>query len=331
MDGFEPNEGVIVLAATNRPDILDTALLRPGRFDRRIAVELPGVEARRAILEIHARGKPMADDVDLARVARSTPGFSGADLENLLNEAALLAARKRKERIEHVDIDESRDKILLGLEREGLAMTEEECRLLAFHEGGHAVVAAVLPHSDPVHKVTIVPRGRAMGTTQQLPEKDKYVYAESYIRDRMAVMMGGRAAEMLMLDTRTSGAEDDLKQVLGLARRMVLDWGMGRKLEHVALGDADEHVFLGQEIARRRELGDATAALVDEEIRHLVQQAFDRATETLREHEEGLRRVAEALIEEEEISGHRVLELLGLEEKTASAGGEGEARGAGAA
>jgi cell division protease FtsH len=325
MDGFEPNEEVIVLAATNRPDILDPALLRPGRFDRRIGVELPGIEARQAILSIHARGKPMADDVDLKGVARSTPGFSGADLENLLNEAALLGAREKKERIEQADIEKARDKILLGLEREGLALTEDECRVLAYHEGGHAVVAAVLPSSDPVHKVTIVPRGRAMGATQQLPERDKYVYPEPYVRDRMAVMMGGRAAEDLVFQTRTSGAEDDLKQVLGLARRMVLDWGMGRKLEHVALGNGGGHVFLGQEIARRRGFSDSTEALVDEEVQRLVREAFQRATEVIKEHRDGLDRVAEALMEEEEITGRRVLELLGLEEETCLAGADGAA------
>jgi cell division protease FtsH len=223
LDGFEATQNVIVMAATNRPDILDPALLRPGRFDRRITVDLPTMQARQEILEIHAQNKPLAEDVDLENLARGTPGFSGADLENLLNEAALLAARQDKEVIELEDVEEARDKIMLGLEREGLALTDEECQLLAYHEGGHAVVAAVLPHADPVHKVTIVPRGRAMGVTQQLPRGDKYVYQREYMLDRLAVMMGGRAAEELVLGTATSGAENDLRQLFCTIRRR-LSW-----------------------------------------------------------------------------------------------------------
>ena len=234
MDGFEANKGVIVMAATNRPDILDRALLRPGRFDRRIAVDLPTMRDREAILEIHARNKPLADQVELGRIARGTPGFSGADLENLLNEAALLAARDGKERIEQEDVEEARDKVLMGLERSNLALTDKECELLAYHEAGHAIAAAVLPYADPIHKVTIVPRGRAMGVTQQLPKGDRYIYPREYMLDRLAVMMGGRAAENLVLGTVTSGAENDLKEATQLARKMVLDWGMSEGLRHIA-------------------------------------------------------------------------------------------------
>ena len=226
LDGFEKNEGVIVMAATNRPDILDSALTRPGRFDRQVTVNHPTSKARKAILEIHAKNKPLADGIDLKRIARNTPGFSGADLENLLNEAALLAGRAERDEIINEDVEEARDKVLMGLKREGLALTEEERRLLAYHEGGHAIVAAALEHADPVHKVTIVPRGQAMGVTQQMPEEDKYLYRREYMLDRLAVVMGGRAAEDLVFNTATSGAENDLKQVRKMARKMVLDWGM---------------------------------------------------------------------------------------------------------
>jgi cell division protease FtsH len=312
MDGFEPHEGVIMMAATNRPDILDPALLRPGRFDRHITVDLPGAPTRRAILAVHSRNKPLADDVDLEEVARSTPGFSGADLENLLNEAALLAARKRKVKIEREDVEDARDKIMLGLEREGVVLTREECRLLAYHEGGHAVTAAVLPNADPLHKVSIVPRGQAMGVTQQLPQKDRYVYSREYMLDRLAVMLGGRAAEQLVLHTSTSGAESDLKQVTRLARKMVLDWGMSERLGHLALGGAREHVFLGEEIGQPRQYSETTAREVDEEIRKLVESAYKRAEQTLRENREGLDALADELLEHEEVAGSRVLEILGL-------------------
>jgi cell division protease FtsH len=313
LDGFEPNENVIVMAATNRPDILDPALLRPGRFDRRITVDLPTMQARLEILRIHAQNKPLATDVDLKNLARGTPGFSGADLENLLNEAALLAARKDKMLIELEDVEEARDKIMLGLEREGLALTDEECRLLAYHEGGHAVVAAVLPNADPVHKVTIVPRGRAMGVTQQLPKGDKYVYQREYMLDRLAVMMGGRAAEELVLGTATSGAENDLKHATQLARKMVLDWGMGERFRHIALGGEREQVFLGEEIAQRREYSETTAREVDEEIKAILEESYERATGTLQEHRNGLDRLADALLDEEEISSEDILEIIGVE------------------
>lgn len=313
MDGFEPNEGVIVMAATNRPDILDPALLRPGRFDRQITVGLPTMQDRLEILKIHARNKPLAEDVDLQRVARGTPGFSGADLENLLNEASLLAARKDKDAIEREDIDEARDKVLMGLERENVALTEDECELLAYHEGGHAVVAATLPHADPLHKVTIVPRGQAMGVTQQLPERDRYIYPREYMLDRLGVMMGGRAAEDLIFNTATSGAANDLKQATKLARKMVLDWGMSDRFQHTAFGGEREQVFLGEEIAQRRDYSEMTAREIDEEIQKILENAYKRAIDTLREHRDGLNQVAEVLMEQEEIPGEEVLELLGVD------------------
>jgi len=313
MDGFEPNENVIVMAATNRPDILDPALLRPGRFDRQITVDLPTAKSREEILAIHARNKPLADDVDLAKIARGTPGFSGADLRNLLNEAALLAAREGKSEIYSADIDEARDKVMMGLERENLALTDEELKLLAYHEAGHALVAAVIPEADPIHKVTIVPRGRAMGVTQTLPDRDKYVYSRDYMLDRMAVMMGGRAAENLVIGTPTSGAENDLKQATKWARKMVLDWGMSDRIGQVALGGDDRQVFLGEELGQWREFSELTAREIDEEVRVLTEEAYQRAYGILEERRHALDGIAEALLKHEEISGEMVLEIVGAE------------------
>jgi cell division protease FtsH len=328
MDGFEAKKGVIVMAATNRPDILDPALLRPGRFDRRITVDLPTMRDRRAILEIHSRNKPLADNIDLEQVARGTPGFSGADLENLLNEAALIAARKDKQRVEQEDIEEARDKIIMGLERSNLGLTAKECELLAYHEAGHAVVTVVLPNTDPIHKVTIVPRGRAMGVTQQLPKGDRYIYSREYMLDRLAVMMGGRVAEQMVLDTATSGAENDLKQATQLARKMVLDWGMSERLGHVALGRQRQHVFLGEEIAQRREYSEQTAREVDQEVKTILDKSYERAFNTLQAHWAALDRVADALLQNEEIPGQRAVELVGMDETTEQELNEKERRAA---
>lgn len=335
LDGFEENEGVIVMAATNRPDILDTALTRPGRFDRQITVDLPTKDSRYKILKIHARNKPISDEIDLEEIARSTPGFSGADLENLLNEAALLAGRYEHDKIEESDIEEARDKVIMGLKREGMALDEEEKKLLAYHEAGHAITAAVLPHADPIHKVTIVPRGQAMGVTQQLPEKDKYLYRLDYLLDRLAVIMGGRAAEEIIFETATSGAENDLKQVRKMARKMILDWGMGEKFKHIALGEDQGNVFLGEELAKGREYSDETAREVDEEIRRITENAFQRAADTLNEHRDALDELANLLIEREEVPGKDVLRLLGKSEEDLeqmpSTNGEVSAEGDGAA
>lgn len=316
LDGFEPNISVIVMAATNRPDILDPALLRPGRFDRRITVDLPTMKDREEILHIHSRNKPLAENADLERVAKGTPGFSGADLENLLNEAALLAARNGKDAISEEEIEEARDKVLMGLERTNLALTEEESRMIAYHEAGHAIVAAALPNTDPVHKVTIVPRGRAMGVTQQLPERERYIYPQEYMRDRLAVMMGGRAAEDMIYESKTSGAENDLKEATRLARKMVLDWGMSPLLGNVALGSGREQVFLGEEISQRREYSETTAREVDEEVRNILDEAYTKAKKVLEEHSEGMEKVVDALLEREELRGTEVMEMLGLEPRT---------------
>lgn len=309
LDGFEPSVNVIVMAATNRPDILDPALLRPGRFDRQITVDLPTLRDRVQILKIHARNKPLSTDADLEAIARGTPGFSGADLANLLNEAALIAARRNKSQIDMDDINEARDKVIMGLERENLALTDEEKRLLAYHEAGHALVAAVLPRTDPVHKVTIVPRGRAMGVTQQLPERDRYLYPRDYMLDRLAVMMGGRAAEEVALNTMTSGAQNDLSQATHLARLMVLQWGMSERLGHVSLNGEDGEVFLGESLGRVREYSEATAREVDMEIRSILDEAYRKARAILQENCAALDRIVDALLEEEVISGEQ-LKLL---------------------
>ncbi|MGD8868923.1 MAG: ATP-dependent zinc metalloprotease FtsH [Gemmatimonadales bacterium] len=316
LDGFEPSESVIVMAATNRPDILDPALLRPGRFDRRVMVELPSAEERSEILRLHARDKPLTKDVDLDAVARGTPGFSGADLSNLLNEAALIGARKEHDAIHPEDIEEARDKILMGLKRQGLALTDEELELLAYHEAGHAIVAEALPGTDPIHKVTIIPRGRAMGVTQQLPEQDKYIYERDYMLDRLTVMLGGRAAEDLVFDTATSGAENDLKQATDLARRMVLDWGMSEQLGPMAAGGQRQEVFLGEEIAQRPKYSETTAREVDEEVKRILDDCFLRAEQTLRQNRAALDRLAELLREREEIPGDEVSEIFNAEKES---------------
>lgn len=310
LDGFEPNESVVVMAATNRPDILDKALLRPGRFDRQITVNLPKKSAREEILKIHAENKPLQDDVDLERIARSTPGFSGADLENLLNEASLYAGRNKRKAIAMEDIDKARDKVMMGLERDGITIDDDEKKMLAYHEAGHALVAAVLPHSDPIHKVSIIPRGKAMGVTQQLPEKEKYIYKREYLLDRLAVIMGGRAAENLIFETSTSGAQDDLKQVAKLSRKMVLELGMSDRFSHVSFGSGEEEVFLGRDMSRQREYSDTTAREIDEEVQKISKEAFDRATKTLKDHKDILEKVADLLLEKEEIDGSEVEDLL---------------------
>jgi len=310
LDGFESNEGVVVMGATNRPDILDKALLRPGRFDRQITVHLPTQEHRKEILKIHAKNKVLADKVNLGEIARSTPGFSGADLKNLLNEAALIAARYDRNAIEQQDIDQARDKVMMGLKREGIRLSEKEKKLLAYHEAGHAIVAAVLPNADPIHKVTVIPRGKAMGVTMQLPEKEKLLYEQKYMLDRMAVMMGGRAAENLIFDTATSGAENDLKEITKLARKMVLDWGMSDRFNNVAFGGQREQVFLGEQMGSQREYSDSTAREIDEEVHRILKESYQRALDTIKENRKVLDQLAEELLQKEEVPGKKVMEWL---------------------
>jgi len=310
LDGFEPNEGVVVMGATNRPDILDKALLRPGRFDRQITVHLPTQEHREQILGIHAKNKKLSDQVNLEEIARSTPGFSGADLKNLLNEAALIAARYDRNAIEQQDIDQARDKVMMGLKREGIRLSDKEKKLLAYHEAGHAIVAAALPNADPIHKVTVIPRGKAMGVTMQLPEKEKLLYEKKYMLDRMAVMMGGRAAENLIFDTATSGAENDLKQITKLARKMVLDWGMSEKFNNIAFGGQREQVFLGEQMGSQRDYSDSTAREIDQEVQRILKESFECALSTIKEHRDVLDKLADELLEHEEVSGKKVMEWI---------------------
>ncbi|HSR50019.1 MAG TPA: ATP-dependent zinc metalloprotease FtsH [Acidobacteriota bacterium] len=310
MDGFESHHGVIVLAATNRPDILDRALLRPGRFDRHVTVDMPTAKAREAIIRVHTRQTPLGDDVDIQELARATPGFSGADLENLVNEAALLAGREDKNAVDRDSFEQARDKVLMGLRREGLTLGKRERRILAYHEAGHAVVAAKLPNADPVHKVTIIPRGRAMGVTQQLPTEDKYLYDKEYLVDRLAVILGGRASERLIFDTSTSGAADDLQQAARMARKMVVEWGMSERVGQLAWGGEQEEVFLGHDLTQRRHYSESTADEIDDEMKKIVASAFQRATNTLKENRSGLDNLANRLLEREEVDGKEVLKLV---------------------
>ncbi|MFP4169144.1 MAG: ATP-dependent zinc metalloprotease FtsH [Desulfonatronovibrionaceae bacterium] len=310
LDGFEETQDVIVMCATNRPDILDQALLRPGRFDRRIIVDLPNTKDRKEILSVYGQNKKFDPDVDLDRLARGTPGFSGADLENLLNEAAILAARREMNSINNQIIEEARDKILMGLVREGLSMSEEEKKIVAYHEAGHAIVGASMKKADPIHKVSIVPRTQSMGVTQQLPEEEKYIYERDYLLDRLAVIMGGRAAEVLVFSTATSGAGNDLQQATQMARQMVLEWGMSGRFEHMALGGRKEQIFLGEELGRPREYSENTAREVDQEVESLLDKAYTRAEKVLSQRRQILDRLAEKLLHEEEIPGEEVYSLL---------------------
>jgi len=314
LDGFEPTESVIVLAATNRPDILDPALLRPGRFDRRVTTNLPSVKDRVAILGIHSKNKPLADDVDMQQVARSTPGFSGADLQNLLNEASLLAARKEQDKIFAKDISESRDKILLGLERKNLTISEDERKIVAFHESGHAITAAMLPHTDPLLKVTIIPRENSMGVTQQMPEEEKYLYSREYLSDRIAVMLGGRASEDLVFGSFTNGAQNDLQQATRLARKMVSDWGMSPKIGPFSAGGEKQNVFLGEELSKRKDYSETTAREIDEEIFSILNTAYSTARSTLEKNREKLDNMANALLEKEELSAEDIKKIVDLNE-----------------
>jgi cell division protease FtsH len=309
MDGFEKHENIVLIAATNRPDILDAALLRPGRFDRQIMVELPTLPERLAILKVHGRNKPLSPEVDLEQVARGTPGFSGADLSNLLNESALLTIRHKKPEISNLEISDTSDKIMMGLERE-LILTESEKHLLACHEAGHATVAAVLPNTDPIHKVTIIPRGRAMGVTQQVPERDRYLFDREYMLDRLAVLMGGRAAEELICDAVTSGAADDLKQATRFARKMVFELGMSEEVGHRSLQSEQSVSSLGDDWNVNREYSELTAQKADREISEILESAYQRAKEILIENREGLDRVIEALLEKEQVFGLELIAIL---------------------
>jgi cell division protease FtsH len=299
MDGFESNEGVILISATNRPDILDPALIRPGRFDRQVVVPVPDVRGREGILKVHTRKTPVKDDVDLAVLARGTPGFSGADIENMVNEAALLAARYEKESLEMADFEEAKDKVLMGTARKSMIISDEEKRNTAYHEAGHTLVAKMIPGTDPIHKVTIIPRGRSLGLTQQLPMDEKHTYPKKYLVNNMAVLMGGRAAEELVLDEMTSGAGNDIERATETARKMVCEWGMSDKLGPLTFGQKEEQIFLGREFAQHRDYSEQTAELIDKEITRLVSEAYTRAKRILQDRTDTLHALAQALLETE--------------------------------
>jgi cell division protease FtsH len=308
MDGFEPNEALIVIAATNRPDVLDPALLRPGRFDRQVTVPVPDVRGREQILKVHSKKVPLAKSVSLDVVARGTPGFSGADLENLINEAALIAARKNKETVEGEDIESARDKIMMGVERKSLIMSPEEKKTTAWHEAGHALVALLLPNSDPLHKVTIIPRGRALGVTQYFPAEDRYTYNREFFRTTLAILMGGRVAEEVALNQLTTGASNDIERATKLAHNMVCRYGMSETLGPLTYGKQEDQIFLGREIAQHRDYSEDTARRIDAEVNALVQGGHDRAKELLSKHLETLRKLADLLLEKETITAAEAVE-----------------------
>jgi cell division protease FtsH len=298
MDGFESNEGVILIAATNRPDVLDPALLRPGRFDRRVVVPRPDVKGREEILRVHTRKVPLSEDVDLSVIARGTPGFSGADLANLVNESALWAARQNRKFVAMVDFEMSKDKVLMGVERKSMILSDEEKRNTAYHEAGHALVAAMTPGADPLHKVTIIPRGMALGVTMQLPIDDKHTYTKEFLEAQLAVLMGGRAAEEIFLHHITTGAGNDIERATEIARQMVCEWGMS-VLGPLTFGKKEEAIFLGREIAQHRDYSEDTAIKIDAEVRNIVTDGYSKARNILETQRDKLERIAQALLDRE--------------------------------
>jgi cell division protease FtsH len=309
MDGFESNEGVILIAATNRPDVLDPALLRPGRFDRRVVVPRPDVRGREEILRVHSRKIPLSEDVDLSVLARGTPGFSGADLANLINEAALLAARQNRKTVSMYDCELAKDKVLMGAERKSMILSDEEKKVTAFHEAGHALVAVLMKHSDPLHKVTIIPRGMALGVTMQLPIDDKHTYTRDYLTTRLAIMMGGRLAEELFLDTMTTGAGNDIEQASELARKMVCEFGMS-DLGPLTFGKKEEQIFLGREINQHRDYSEETAIRIDAEVKKFIDNGYNAAREILANNREVLTKIANALLEREVLDASEIKLLM---------------------
>jgi cell division protease FtsH len=309
MDGFETNEGVILIAATNRPDVLDPALLRPGRFDRRVVVDRPDLNGRLGILEVHTKNIPLDENVSLERVARGTPGFAGADLANLVNEAALVAARLNKKKVEMADFEFAKDKVLMGAERKSLILTEEEKAVTAFHEAGHAVVAAFLPGHDPLHKVTIIPRGRALGVTMQLPMEDKHNYSKGYIASEISILMGGRIAEEMTQKDITTGASNDIERATAMARRMVCEWGMS-DLGPLAFGQGDEPVFLGRDFQNRAAYSEETAQRIDSEVQRIVRKAYEAARAILEARKAVLDRIAKELLEHESLEGSEIYRII---------------------
>ena len=310
MDGFDTTEGVILIAATNRPDVLDPALLRPGRFDRQITVNRPDVRGRTEILKVHTKKVPLSKDVNLEIISRGTPGFSGADLENLVNEAALLAARLNKTMVELKDFEFAKDKVLMGVERKSMVLTDEEKRTTAYHEAGHAMMARLLPGTDPVHKVTIIPRGRALGITMQLPTDDRHSYSKEFLYNTLAILMGGRVAEELIFNQVTTGAGNDLERATDLARKMVCEWGMSEELGPLTYGKKDEEIFLGREIATRRDYSEDIAIKIDSEVKRLVSENYERTKRILLENMAALKALAEALLEKEVLDAPEIDKII---------------------
>ncbi len=319
MDGFESNGGVIVISATNRPDVLDPALLRPGRFDRQIVVPIPDVKGREEILGVHTKKTVLGKTIDLSVIARGTPGFSGADLANLVNEAALIAAKQNKKEIEIADLEEAKDKVLMGVERRSMIIPYAERRNTAYHEAGHALVAKMTPNSDPIHKVTIIPRGRALGLTQQLPIDERHTYSKEYLLDDITILLGGRAAEELVLNHQTTGAGNDIERATDIARKMVCEWGMSENLGPLNYGKKEELIFLGKEMQRQRDFSETTAKEIDEELKSMVTRCFEKAKALIVNNVDALHAIATALLEKEVLDGQEIDEILagkvnGLEE-----------------
>ncbi|MFP4037349.1 MAG: ATP-dependent zinc metalloprotease FtsH [Desulfobacteraceae bacterium] len=310
MDGFESNEGVILISATNRPDVLDPALMRPGRFDRQVVVPVPDIKGREGILRVHSRRTVLAENVDLTTLARGTPGFSGADLENMVNEAALMAARRNKEYVEMIDFEDAKDKVMMGTERKTMIISDEEKRITAYHESGHALVARLIPGADPIHKVTIIPRGRALGLTQQLPMDEKHTYSKDYLLNNICILMGGRAAEMIVLGIQTTGAGNDIEKASEMARKMVCEYGMSDALGPLTFGKKDEQIFLGREIAQHRDYSEETAQKIDAEVRAIVTGSYERTSALIRENIDTLHRLAETLLEKETLDSKVLNEII---------------------
>jgi len=310
MDGFESNEGVILISATNRPDVLDPALLRPGRFDRQVVVPVPDVKGREEILRVHVKKTVLGDNADMQTLARGTPGFTGADLENMVNEAALLAARRGKDRVEMNDFEDAKDKVLMGTERRSMIISDEEKKTTAYHESGHTLVAKLLPNTDPIHKVTIIPRGRALGLTQQLPLDEKHTYPKDYLLNSLCILMGGRAAEEIVLGMQTTGAGNDIERATTLARKMVCDFGMSDSLGPLSFGKKEEQIFLGREISQHRDYSELTAQKIDEEVRRMVMDAYAKTSNLIKDNLEVLHQLAGALLEKETLDGKQIEEIL---------------------
>ena len=317
MDGFESNEGVILISATNRPDVLDPALLRPGRFDRQVVVPVPDVKGREEILRVHVKKTVLGDNADMQTLARGTPGFTGADLENMVNEAALLAARRGKDRVEMNDFEDAKDKVLMGTERRSMIISDDEKKTTAFHESGHTLVAKLLPKTDPIHKVTIIPRGRSLGLTQQLPLDEKHTYPKDYLLNSLCILMGGRAAEEIVLGMQTTGAGNDIERATTLARKMVCDFGMSDSLGPLTFGKKEEQIFLGREISQHRDYSELTAQKIDEEVRRIVTDAYAKASNLIKDNLEALHQLAGALLEKETLDGKQIEEILVRMRKTA--------------